>query len=207
MTVESEYGNQEVINLLKYWLGEAQKGGIQYAGFVAVEPNHRVAYDYAGANGIENLARRALKTLDYELNAVTEARKIGKRDLDLSCSYVEWHLSGTPMCWYFLIWLVDAEMTRIRMGGPPPLRIAFTKAETLSDSKRAFFENVLRTVCPLIGAVEDINAVGGRHKPVYVPIDIVNRSRGGEKVPTLRGIPSPSVNANLRTNEQERENA
>src|SRR6266550_2210665 len=104
MTVEPQFGNKEAVGLLKFWLNEAQKGDVQYISLAAVKSGHQIAYDYAGANGIENLARRALKTVDDELSAVVEQRKIGKRNLDLSASYVEYHLSGTPMCWDFLIW-------------------------------------------------------------------------------------------------------
>ncbi len=186
MTVDPAFGNREVIDMLKYWLGEADKGLIQYGAFAAVQPGHKIAYDYAGANGVENLARRALKTVDAELKATVDQRKLGKRNLDLSASYVEYHLSGTPMCWDFLIWLIAAEMTRVRLGGPPPLRVAFTKGEGLSEESKSFFERVFRPLLPLIGAVEDVNAVGGRHRPIYVPIEIVNWCRGGQKVPIVR---------------------
>ncbi len=185
MTVEAEFGNIETIKGLEWWLEEARRGKIHYVALSAVKSGHKVAYDYFGSNGVENLARVALKTVDNELGAVIDQRKLGKRDLDLSPSYVEWSCAGTPMCWDFLIWLIDAEMTRVRLGGSPPLRVAFTRLETLSEKKKNFFENVYRPLLPLIGAVEDDGAIGGRHKPIYVPIDIVSRCRSGEKVPIL----------------------
>lgn len=187
MTVEAEFGSIETINGLKWWLEQAEtKRNIHYMAIGAVQSGHKIAYDYFGSNGVENLARDALKIVDNELGAVIKQRQLGKPNLDLSASYVEWHCSGTPMCWDFLIWLVQAEMDRIRLGGDPPLRVAFTRTETLSEKKRKFFENVYWPLLPLIGAVEDKDAVGGRHKPIYVTVDIVARARSGEKVPILR---------------------
>lgn len=189
MTVDAEFGNIEVVKGLEWWLEEAKKGKVHYIALSSVQSGHKVAYDYFGSNGVENLAQRALKTVDQELDAVIEQRRLGKRDLDLSASCVEWPCDSTPLCWDFLIWLIAAEMTRVRLGGPPPLRVAFTRLESMHEKKLSFFNNVFRPLLPLIGAVEDDGAVGGRHRPVYVPLEMVSWARGGEPVPILQASP------------------
>jgi FkbM family methyltransferase len=178
-------GNPQVIEMLEYWVEEARKGEIHHAALAAVKLNDQVAYDYAGVKGLEDRTQIALKTLTQELEMLRQARLIGPRNMNLGASYIEYHLTGTPICWDFLIWLVDAEMTRRRLKAPPPLRVAFTREDELDKVGRDFFENVFRPLLPLIGAVEDPDAIGGRHKPMYVPYDIVLASRAGEEVPRI----------------------
>src|SRR5215510_15149726 len=118
-------GSKEVIGLLEYWLEQAKNGAVNYVGLVAVQGREATAYDYAGAFDCETLAQEALKSLDQELDAIYRARQLGKRNFDLEASCVEWPLSGAaPHNWDFLPWLIDAEMTRRRLGGPAPLRVA-----------------------------------------------------------------------------------
>jgi hypothetical protein len=178
-------GSPEVIELFEYWYERAKLGDIVYAAVATVRTMDEVAYDYAGAKGLEDWAQKPLKTLLQELEMLRKARALGPRNFDLDASYVEYHLTGTPICWDFLIWLVDAEMTRRRLRGPAPLRVAFTRADELDFTSRDFFENVFRPLLPLIGAVEDVNAIGGRHKGLYTPYDIVLAAKSGEEVPRL----------------------
>ena len=178
-------GNPEVVELLEYWLKIAREGDVHHVALAAVRNHDQVAYDYAGAKGLEARAQVALVTVTQELEALRQGRLPGPRNYDLPASYVEYHLTGTPICWDFLIWLVDAEMTRRRFGAPAPLRVAFTREDQLDDVSRRFFENVFRPLLPLINAVEDPDAVGGRHKPLYTPFEVVLASKAGEAVPRL----------------------
>jgi hypothetical protein len=180
-------GNRESIELLRHWLKQAEQGEIDYVALAVVKARKHIAYDYAGAFGCEHFAQDALRTVDQELDAIQAARKLGKRDLNLDGSCVEWPLSGVcPFNWDFLIWLVDAEMTRRRLKAPAPLRVAFSRKELLTESKKPFFENVIEPMVGLIGGKIDNAAIGGRHKQLYVPQDIVLASRLGEEVPRLK---------------------
>jgi hypothetical protein len=183
--LERPTGNAEVIGLLEYWLEQARKGDLYYVALAAVKDMDQVAYDYAGAKGLEDRALGCLTTCAQELETLINARRPGPRNYNLDASYVEWDCVGTPVCWDYLIWLVDAEMTRRRLKGPPPLRIHFSRVDELDSVSRDFFENVFRPLLPLIGAIEDVDAKGGRHKPLYVPYDIVIASKAGEFVPRL----------------------
>lgn len=179
-------GNAEVVGLLEYWLEQAKAGDLYYVSLAAVKDMDQVAYDHAGAKGLEDRAQNGLKECADELGAIVEARRRGPRNYNLDASFVEWDCVGTPVCWDYLIWLVDCEMTRRRLGGLLPLRVCFSRVDELDNVSRDFFENVFRPLLPLIGAVEDVEAKGGRHKPLYVPYDIVLASKAGEQVPTLR---------------------
>lgn len=180
-------GKKEVLECLEYWREQTELDQVNYIALAAVKQKHEIAYDYAGAFGVENIAADGLKTCMQELEAIVMARDLGPRDFSKDASYVEWPLSGVaPFNWDFLIWLIDAEMTRRRLGAPAPLRVGFSHEELLLDPvSRKFWERVMRPLLPLIGAVIDQNAIGGRHRKLYVPQDIVVASRGGEEVPRL----------------------
>ncbi len=190
-------GNKEVIGVLEHWIDAAKNGDFCYLALAAVKDGDKVAYDFAGAAGIEKHCISGLKAVTADLELIQQARRLGPRNINLDASCHEWHFTGTPMCWDFLIWLIDAEMTRIRYGAPAPLRIHFSRVEHLDQYGRDFFECVFRPLLPLIGAIEDKDAAGGRHKPVYVPQDIVLASKAGEEVPILQASEEDRYNMSL----------
>jgi hypothetical protein len=173
-----------VTEMLEYWHNESKKGELLFAGVVVAKHAEQVAYDYAGTRGFEDATRAALKTLDQELLGVLKSRRPGPRDYSLTANCVEYPLV-CPLTWDFLPWLIEAEMTRRRLGAPAPLHVAFTLQEQAEKDRLPFFENVIRPMVNMLGAVEDVNAVGGRHKPFYTPMGIVNAAKGGEVVPKL----------------------
>jgi len=179
-------GNKEVIAGLEYWLEQAKKGDFCYYALAAVKDGDQVAHDFAGAAGIEHHCIAGLKAATADLELVRAARRLGPRNIGLDASCHEWPFTGTPVNWDFLIWLVGAEMTRRRHNGPAPLRVHFSRTEFLDPYAKDFFECVFRPLLPLIGAIEDSAAAGGRHSPMYVPYDIVLASKAGEKVPILQ---------------------
>jgi hypothetical protein len=173
-----------VAEMFEYWAAEARKGELLFGGVVAAKHAEQVAYDYAGTRGFEDATRAALKALDQELLGVLKSRRPGPRDLSLDANHVEYPMV-CPLTWDFLLWLVDAEMTRRRLGAPAPLHVAFTMQDQAEAERLPFFENVIRPIVKMLGAVEDVNAIGGRHKPFYTPIDLVNAAKCGEPVPKL----------------------
>jgi hypothetical protein len=170
----------------QHWIEAARNGISAIWRGLGSRRGDKVAYDFAGAAGIEKHCVSGLKAVTADLELIQQARQLGARNLNLDASCHEWHFTGTPMCWDFLIWLVDAEMTRRRHNAPAPLRIHFSRVEHLDPYGRDFFESVFRPLLPLIGAIEDRDAAGGRHKPVYVPQDIVLASKAWEAVPILQ---------------------
>lgn len=182
-TYTARIGNADVIAELEYWLAEARKGEISYLALGVVKERDQVAASWAGATGMEEWCIRPLRTVIQELELIELARRLGPRNLNLDASYHEWSFGNTPVNWDFLPWLVDAEMTRRRLKAPPPLRIHFSNEEKLDNRGLNYFETVFRPLLPLIGAIEDVDACGGRHKPVYVPNEIVVAAKSGVEVP------------------------
>jgi hypothetical protein len=182
-------GNAEVVQLCKAVLREARKGQLTAAAFVATQAgNDRVAMTHAGAVtalaniriGLTTLAGNIEGEIDsYRSNPVTNAQ----------ANTHEYNLLTDPLNFDFLIWLVEAEMIRVREGAPPPLRVHFANVERLDgpsrEKGRLFFENVHRPLLPLVGAVE-VETPGGWRKATLTPSEIVAAARRGEKVPILR---------------------
>src|SRR4029077_18690455 len=151
-----ELKGNPVVECLEYWLEQAKSGELVAMGVSFVKAGDQIVYDYAGVTALEETLLLPLKNLELELEGNVSGRKLGPRDFTLGANMFEYHLSGpTPLNWDFLIWLVDAEMTRRRLKGPAPLRIAFTHQDKLDRAGRDFFENVFRPLLPLIGAYED----------------------------------------------------
>jgi hypothetical protein len=82
-------------------------------------------------------------------------------------------------------------MWRAWKGAPPPLHVAFTMQDQIDPSRASFFCNVVRSLLPLIGAVEDVKAEGGRYNPFSTMSEIVLACRAGHKVPKLRAPEEP----------------
>jgi hypothetical protein len=58
------------------------------------------------------------------------------------------------------------------------------------DQRKLWLAQLFRPMLPMIGAVEDDRAIRGHHKPLFVPRDICEAVRKGERVPLFRsGIP------------------
>jgi hypothetical protein len=183
-------GGAEVRSILEYWLDLARKGRLHHVALAAVNTDDQIGYHYGGTLGLEDRAQDALRSMWLELDAIQQARRLPPRDTSLGANFVEYpFFAGAPVNHDFLIWLVDAKMTMIRERAPPPLRVHFSHAELLDETGLNFLENVFRPMLPLLGVMEDSIAKGGRHKPLYVPQDIVVASRSGEPVPRLDASP------------------
>jgi hypothetical protein len=102
----------------------------------------------------------------------------------------KYDISSDPICFDFLPWLVTAEMVRRREGAPAPLKIAFCRNPNsllkITDDRWAFFNNVMRPILPLFGAVEDQAAVNGRHADFVALREISAAFMRGETVPTVQ---------------------
>lgn len=183
---EQLVGNKEVIELLERTLERARTGQMSYCGVAFLLGDAQGGCALAGRTGSEPLAQIAVKSLYYELERVQRERMLGERNHSLDDSYFEYPLSGVaPLNWDFLVWLIDAEMTRIRLGGPAPLKVWFSMEDKIPADRVSFVDWVIKPLVEICGGIIDPRAEGGRHKRIYVPSDIVARSRGGQKVPRV----------------------
>jgi hypothetical protein len=172
--------------MLKHWLVEARKGQLMTAAIAVSDGTDDVGISYAGDPGPFPQVVTGLDMLAKEVAHQHRKRRPGPRDEGLDASFHEYNLAIDANNWDFLIWLIDAEMRRIREDAMPPLKIAFTHMEDISETARNFVDRVYRPLLPLIGAVEDPRALGGRRNASLTPYQISLAARRGEKVPVLR---------------------
>ena len=172
--------------MLKHWHREACKGDLMHAAITVCDGTDEVGVSYAGDLGVIPQVVVGLDMLSKELQHVHKKRRPGPRDEGLDASFHEYNLATDANNWDFLVWLIDAEMRRIREDAMPPLKIAFTHFDDLSETAQNFVERVYRPILPLIGAVEDPRAIGGRRNASLTPYQICLAARRGEKVPMLK---------------------
>lgn len=180
------HGNKEVVELFEQWLNEARKGALDHACVVASKERDWIGMSYAGNPGKLPMSIFGCESMKAELEARHNARKPGPRNELLDASYHEYNLATDPINHDFLIYLIDAEMYRIRHGAPKPLRIGFSHADELTEKGRRFWEAVHKPLMTLIGAVEDVDAIGGRRAALFTPSEICLNCKKGEKVPLLK---------------------
>jgi hypothetical protein len=194
------HGNKEVCALLKRWLVEARKGKLMFAAVAASDGSDETGISYSGDIGVIPGILTGLDMLHKEISHVQRKRMAGDRDPLLDASFHEYNLATDAHNWDFLIWLIDAEMTRLREDAMPPLKVHFTHLEELNEPARRFFEAVYRPLLPLIGAVEDPRALGGRRSAALTPFQICLAHRRGEKVPLLQAPGSVTLGTRHRLN-------
>src|SRR5258708_3754828 len=183
-------GNQQVIDLFERWLERAKEGKITYAALTVCQPPNRADYDCGGQIALESVANHAIKKLQDKLDVRITNRFPPTRDFDLDASYACYNMAANPASFDFLTWLVDAEMTRKRLGAPAPLKVGFWAAKDCpgltTDYYRMMFEEIARPLLGFIGAVEDEAAVGGRSKKFFGYRDVTAAVTKGEQVPRLK---------------------
>jgi hypothetical protein len=154
--------------------------------------------DYAGDISLEKSQKEAVQILNERLSASIANWTLPSSDAWLDASHVVYNVANGPLGYDFIVWLIDAEMTRVREGAPAPLKVAFwlgrdADSRMQRDQRRQWLDNVFRPALALIGAVES-TTISGRHKEVFVSRDIVAAAKAGERVPRLKGDAIGSLN-------------
>lgn len=182
------------------WLALAKEGKLNYCSVVGTSGTEDISMSYAGNPGMLRVGLTGIDMLRLELLHRHETRKLGPRDLTLDDSYHEYNLATDPLNHDFMVYLVDAEMHRVRCGAPAPLKIGFSHPEECSDTALRFVQNVFRPLIHMLGAVEDKKAIGGKRVALFTPSEIVLRSRQGEKVPLYKAPEEDFENVKNRLN-------
>lgn len=183
-------GSPEVIGLLEAYLEAAKNNRFGHVAISLVGHPNIAAYDFAGDISLELSQREALSLLDARVRRSIDNWTFPPQNTSLDASYVRYNIANGPLGYDFLIWLVAAEMTRVREGAPSPLRVGFwvgnDRAHANHDRRQLWLDRVFRPLLPCIGAVEDPAAIYGRCDEFYVAREIVAAARRGERVPRLR---------------------
>lgn len=192
MTVESF--NPEVVALLETYLDLAKRHAFQHVAISMckyADPG-KVGdvgvCDFAGNVCLEPSERENLGRLVGKIDASIANWTMPPRDETLDAGHVCYNVAVDPIGFDFITWLVDQEMTRVREGAPPPLKVAFWMGENGETTpRRAHWLNaIFRPALAFIGAVEDPGAMLGRHAEHFVPRHIVDAAKRGEPVPVFR---------------------
>lgn len=193
MAVIQAGGNAEVIKLLEHFAGEARKNPKYcYGALILVEAdsNHSNG-GWAGDVLLEPRAQRATKALSDDIGERIINRLLPPRDPDVPADYAIYNVPSGSISYDFIIWLVDAEMSRAREHDAPPLKVHFWfgrdgKAGLYSDAQKQMFEKVVRPSLELVGAVEHPDAIHGREYARRHFRSIIDGAHAGEKVPMLK---------------------
>lgn len=206
------YGNNEVVELLEVYLKTAKEQPFGSVAITMVGHPNVVAADFAGEIGLQSLQKDAIRLIAAKVQKEINNWTLPTQDESLGKDYVRYNLANGPLGFDFLIWLVDAEMTRVAAGAPAPLKVAFYKGLDAEqrmkwDNREMWEKNVFLPCLDLIGAVYDEKAILGHHKHLFVSRDIVEMARNGQKVPKLKAkhdyvLPSDSVTITLRESSQ-----
>ncbi len=166
--------------------------GLCYVG-VGRDENSVIHYvpgcDFIGEANLEKPLKRGLETLIEEVDRSISACQLPPQDPDLDASYVAYNMTGDPLGFDFVVWLVAMEMRRVREGAPAPLKVGFherSDGRKLAPDQEGWLDNVFRPALKLIGAVERPAACYGYRTGCFVHVPIIEASLRGEKVPILR---------------------
>jgi hypothetical protein len=186
-------GHPQVVELLETYLALAKDPNHHFGsvGIVVTSAPGTCACDWAGDLQLEEKTLEAVDMLGERIKGSIANWKFPPRDETLDESFVRYNVAHSPLSYDFVVWLVDAEMTRIRAGAPAPLKVGFWLGQDPElrmnrDRRRLWINRVMRPALKLIGAVEDERALYGHSKPIFVARDITRFCKLGEKVPVLR---------------------
>lgn len=192
--------NQEVIKLLERYLEKAKTEDCGLVGIILCRSPNEAQFDWTGEIVLENVLLGGMDKLGTAVKSSIDNCQMPKSNPDLDASYVVYDVATGPLGFDFMIWLVNAEMSRIREGAPGPLKVGFWQgrdpervmnfnATPSLPSRSMWLNNVFRPLLTLFGAVEDISATAGRREGVYVPRRIVDACKRGEQVPMVSVSP------------------
>jgi hypothetical protein len=185
-------GNRAVVQMLEEVLAEARKGKMNHCAVIMSIMGQDPGFGVAGEVCMGDVCKRGIVELIKSIDGRASNGIMPPRDETLGDDYVCYNMVVSPVAFDFLFWLVDAQMRRIASGAPAPLKVAFWKGQDgigrLNEPiMRQFYDNVMRPLLPMIGAVEvDHRKFMGRCKNLYVPRDIVNYCNEGQHVPKLK---------------------
>jgi len=193
-------GNAAVREFLRMWQEEVDKGEVMacVAAFSRGEVDVRTGH--AGIIGAEFPLFFGLSdAMELIRERIREIRDPPMAD-NVAANRVMYNLMALSCSFDFVPWYVQAEMTRIREGAPPPLRVGFYPGASGSmdmalnnDVRRQHFNNVMLPFIEMMGGVVDPTAVDGRQKR-HLSFDAVFAAwRNGEQVPKLAAKPEAEV--------------
>jgi hypothetical protein len=183
-------GNAEVVALLNKWLELAERGKLTFCALATLEPPRGAAIDFAGSIDMMEAIPEILDTLKGKIQERLREQLPPDQDPELDHSYYCYAVTTQPVGFDFGYQLIAAEMDRRRANAPGPLKIGFWAGGTGQYGintlyRKTMFENVVKPMLELVGAVQDDVALRG-HRGGFRLLDITKAARAGEEVPRFK---------------------
>jgi hypothetical protein len=154
-------GNPQVQDFLRRWLQKAEEGKLNFVGLVACLSQTQVFVDHVGVIGTEFAANFGIDNLKHQVMTNVFRRLPPDNQVDAPADRVVYNLASGPCSFDFLAWLQIQQMRRNREGVQTPLQVAFAMGTDqnldrclITDQRRTMYENVMRALIPMMGAVE-----------------------------------------------------
>lgn len=181
-------GNQEVIDCLERCIDLAREKDLRHVAVALAGYPDNGAVIFAGEIALAKVARETVEHLLRRMDETTASCAPPVRDAGLDASFHCYNVASGALGFDFLVWLIDAEMTRRRERARGPLKVGFWLGREIrggqaEPKRRIWLDNVFRPALALIGAVEDERAVRGRQVENFTMKTIALAAKRGEAVP------------------------
>lgn len=182
-------GNEVVVEQLEKMLKLANEGKMSYCAIAMLAHGVPVQYvvQHFGDTWLQPHMAGVLKELAADVDKHVAQRTLPEPTEP--ADYVTYNVPAGSLSYDFLIWLINAEMTRVREKGMAPLKVKFWHGHDhnpqLDEQRARMYFNVVKPSLKLIGAVET-KQMGGRFEPVYTPKPFLEYFKKGETIPKFR---------------------
>ena len=185
-------GNREVQAFLERWLLLSREGKLNFVGLIACKSATETYTDHVGVIGTEFAANFAADNLKMQIMGNVFRRLPPNVSPTAPADRVVYNLASGPCSFDFLAWLQTQEMRRMKEGAPGPLKVAFSMGSDqvlqrclVTDQRKIMFENVMKPLIPMIGAVEITDLDNCRWPETYTLNTAVELFNNGAPMPKL----------------------
>ena len=183
-------GNPQIVEFLKHYVQEAEKNPYDS---IAITMVGKTGIPYGGHGGhitLQYLLLEAVTNIGGQLRQSMENWMLPPRNPVLDASYFVYSMLTCPLGFDFLVWLMNAEMTRRRFRATGPLKVCFWEGRNPDaipqrENRQGYLDNIFRPLLKLFGGVE-VADPHGWYKESYVIKDAVVAFKDGEDIPKLK---------------------
>lgn len=182
-------GNQQIVDFLNHYLEEAKRNPYESIAITMVGKSGMPYGGHGGHITMQYLLLEAITNIGGQIRQSMENWMLPPRNPVLDASYFVYSMLTCPLGFDFLVWLINAEMTRRRFKADGPLKVCFWEGRNPDaipqrEARQAYVNNIFRPLLKLFGGVE-VQDPHGWYKESYVIKDTVVAARDGEEVPKL----------------------
>jgi hypothetical protein len=189
-------GNDAAVTVIDECAKLVHSGEIAYVACIMVKDGNELVCISGGKPGLEFAAMGGSEMMKDELKAEMKKRTTPPEPRDSQANLVYWNCTRMPLAFDFLPALIQAEMRRVRLNAPAPLRVSFFWGANINSTLRTpwqkqCFHNLLLPMPELIGGIHDNLSLQsstnmGEHAGTTSFYPIVDAFNHGEQIPKIR---------------------